>query len=111
MVLVERRSLFAFRLLSLSESQNRVPDPRQCLAIPEPVPGKLMDERPVGHFSFGRLDRRDFHDQAVDAMYESRLSVLPAFFFGHSLLAILAMPSLFYPVVSVEEGFDGIANL
>jgi hypothetical protein len=70
-----------------------------------------MDERPVEHFSFGRLDRRDFHDQTVETMNKSRLRVLPAFFFGHSVLAILAMPSLFNPIVSIEEGFYGIANL
>jgi hypothetical protein len=44
-------------------------------------------------------------------MNKSLLRVLPPFCFRHSLLASLAMPALFDPVVSVEEGFYGIANL
>jgi hypothetical protein len=41
-------------------------------------------------------------------MNESRLGVLPPFVFGHSLLAILAIPSLFDPAIPVKEGFYGI---
>jgi hypothetical protein len=63
-----------------------------------------MDDRPVGYFSSGRLGRCDFDDQTVDAMNKTRLRVFPGFSFGHSVLAIIAMPALFYPVVPVEEG-------
>jgi len=70
-----------------------------------------MDKIPVRQFSFGRLIGKNFDDQAVEAMDENNMGMFPAFVFRSFLLAVVAIPSLFHPIIAVEKRFDGIAEL
>jgi hypothetical protein len=69
-----------------------------------------MDKIPVRQFSFGWLTGNDFDNQAVEAMNEYAMGMFPAFVFRSFLLAVAAIPALFYPIVAIEKRFDGIAE-
>jgi hypothetical protein len=65
---------------------------------------------PVGQFSLGRPAGSDLDDQAVQAMDENVMGIVPALVFGSLPVTLVAIPLLLHPVVAMEKGFDRIAE-